>query len=214
MSFKTMDAAQYRALDDASFEERRSAVLAELDDADSTVGMDVLDKEVDLIEQEVQRRNRANSLRSARVNAVANGAGALVPNGKAPVSGKADVSVTRDEDPFDTEAYNRAFYDYTVRGIEYPDGLVNRGMRPANVRQDAFTATADVPHFIPTTLSNTIISKMSEYGTIWPKATKLNIQGGLEISVWDYLPTASWVTEAKPSDDQKARPWFAPLRPR
>ena len=202
MELIPMDAAQYRALDDASLEHRRAEVVAELDNADSTVGMDVLNEEVRLIQEEVERRNQANALRSSRVAAVANGAGALVTGGAQ--TANPDVSVTRNEDPFDTEDYNRAFYDYTVRGIEYPDGLVTRGMVPENVRADAFTQTSDVPHFIPTTLSNTIIQKMSEYGTIWPKFTKMNVQGGLEISIWDYLPTASWVTEAKPSDTQKA----------
>lgn len=200
MQFNKMDAAQYRALSDVDFDKRRSAVAAELDNPESTVDFDTLNAEVGIIEQERSRRNAAAQLRNASAVAVAKGAGTVISGASAV---KSEVKVTRSEDPFDTEDYNRAFMDYVTRGKEYPAGLVQPGMVPANVRADAFTQTADVPHFIPTTLSSQIISKMSEYGVIWPQVTKLNVQGGLEISIWDYLPQASWITEDTPSDFQK-----------
>ena len=198
MEFKTMNAAEYRSLDADAFELRRNLVIAELDNADSKVPFADLNAEVAIIEQETERRNAAVNLRNADLAAVKAGAGATIDTVK-----RSTVEVTRSEDPFDTESYNRAFFDYAVRGKEFPAGLVQPGQRPEYVRADAFTTTSDVPHFIPTTLANNIISKMSEYGTIYNKATKLNVPGGYEISVWDYLPTASWVTEAKSSDDQK-----------
>ncbi len=202
MPFKTMDAAQYRSLDADAFEARRQLVINELDNPESEVSIDDLNAEVRCIEQEVERRNAAINLRNKSLNAVLGGAGTTVATSANTTAGSG-VVVTRNEDPFDTETYHRAFMDYVTRGIEYPDGLVQPGQVPENVRVDAFTQTSDVPHFIPTTLANTIISKMSEYGTIWPLATKMNVPGGLEISIWDYLPTASWVTEAKSSDTQK-----------
>ena len=201
MPFETMDAAQYRALDSDAFAERRDAVIAELDNAESDVSFDDLNTEVGIIEQEVQRRNAAVNLRNANIAAVANGAGALVG---APVASTPDVRVTRSEDPFDTEDYNRAFMNFVVRGEQMPSNLVTPGMRPENVRADAFTYTTDVANFIPTTLSNTIIEKMSTYGEIWPLVTKMNVQGGLDINIWDFLPTASWITESTTADYQKA----------
>lgn len=198
--FETMTAAQYRSMDAAAFEARRDEVLAELENAESTVSTEDLNAEVSIIEGEVERRNAAVSLRNSRVAAVASGAGSVVST-----AGDAhDVRVVRDEDPFDTEEYRRAFMDYTVRGIEYPAGLVRPGARPAHVREDAFTTTTDVPHFIPTTMSRTIIEKMSEYGVLWPEVTKMNVQGGLDIRVWDWLPTASWITESTTAEYQKA----------
>ena len=121
--FETMDAAQYRALDNDAFEARRSAVLAELENAESTVSIDDLNAEVSIIEQEVQRRNAAVNLRNQNLMAVQGGSGTVIANSANTVN-TPDVRVTRSEDPFDTEAYNRAFMDYVVRGIEYPDGLV------------------------------------------------------------------------------------------
>ena len=201
MPFQTMNAAEYRSLDAAAFEERRNAVIYELENADSQVSTADLNTEVDIIEQEVQRRNAAVNLRNANIAAVANGAGALVG---APVASTPDVRVTRSEDPFDTEDYNRAFMNFVVRGEQMPSNLVTPGMRPENVRADAFTYTTDVANFIPTTLSNTIIEKMSTYGEIWPLVTKMNVQGGLDINIWDFLPTASWITESTTADYQKA----------
>lgn len=201
MPFQTMTAAEYRSLDAAAFEERRNAVISELENADSQVSTADLNTEVDIIEQEVQRRNAAVNLRNANIAAVANGAGALVG---APVASAPDVRVTRSEDPFDTEDYNRAFMNFVVRGEQMPSNLVTPGMRPENVRADAFTYTTDVANFIPTTLSNTIIEKMSTYGEIWPLVTKMNVQGGLDINIWDFLPKASWITESTTADYQKA----------
>ena len=215
MEFTKWDAAKYRAADADALDKRRDEIKAELRSAESKVSTEDLLAEVGMLDDAEQRRSMQAALdanakkaeeRSAAAAAVAGGAGTVVTAAQALGAGRQErgLQAVKDEDPFDTEAYNRAFMDYVCRGKEYPDGLVQPGMRPANVRADAFTQTSDVPHFIPTTLSNQIISKMSEYGTIYPEVTKLSVQGGLEISIWDYLPTASWVTEAKPSDTQKA----------
>lgn len=200
--FEPMDAVSYRALDHDAFEKRRASVLAELENAESTVPTADLEAEVSIIEGEVQRRNAAVNLRNQNLMAVKSGSGTVISNSEATVNH--DVRVTRNEDPFDTEAYNRAFREYVTRGIEYPAGLVQPGQHPDYVRDDAFTFTTDIPHFIPTTISRTIIEKMSEYGELWPDVTKMNVQGGLDIRVWDWLPTASWITESTQADYQKA----------
>lgn len=202
MPFETMDAVQYRALDADAFAERRNAVIAELDNAESTVSFEDLNAEVSIIEKEVERRNASVNLRNKRLAEVASGAGTVISDSNARA---AEVKVVdRSADAFDTPEYRHAFYEYVTRGIEYPTGLVQPGQKPSYVRADSYTYTTDVPHFIPTTMANTIIEKMNEYGVIYPLTTKMNVQGGLDIRVWDWLPTASWITESTPSDYQKA----------
>ena len=202
MPFETMDAVQYRALDADAFAERRNAVIAELDNAESTVSFEDLNAEVSIIEKEVERRNASVNLRNKRLAEVASGAGTVISDSNAR---SAEVKVVdRSADAFDTPEYRHAFYEYVTRGIEYPTGLVQPGQKPSYVRADAYTYTTDVPHFIPTTMANTIIEKMSEYGVIYPLTTKMNVQGGLDIRVWDWLPTASWITESTQADYQKA----------
>ena len=71
MPFETMTAAQYRSLDADAFEQRRAAVLTELENADSQVSTADLTSEVNIIEQEVERRYAAVNLRYQRVQAVA-----------------------------------------------------------------------------------------------------------------------------------------------
>nr|DAU57171.1 MAG TPA: major capsid protein [Caudoviricetes sp.] len=209
MHFKKWTAAQYRAADAEQLAERRAAIKKELTDPESEVPTDDLAAEVELLEDAEKRSSIAAGVeaRNARAAAVASGAGTPVTGAQALVVKSArsggETRVVRDEDPYDTEDYHRAFAEFLTRGVQYPDGLVQPGTAPANVRVDAFSQTTDVQHFIPTTLSNTIIEKMASYGDLWPKLTKLNVRGGLDINYWDYLPTSSWVTEAKPSDDQK-----------
>lgn len=209
MSFKAMSAAEYRALDDASLMERRDAVVAEYTNAESEVSTDTLDLEAGFIESEVSRRNKAVALRSQAVKAVSTGEGAL----KAQSATLSKVEVTRSEDPFDTEDYIRAYAEHVTRNAPMPDGIVERGMVPSYVRPgvaevlraNQTTYTTDTPTYVPTTLYNTIIEKMEEYGEAYAEATKISVQGGLDIPVLDLDFTASWVTEAKSSDDQKGK---------
>ena len=215
MEFKKWTAEQYRSADTDALSKRRDEIKAELRNKDSKLTTDELMEEVTALEDAERRAEAAEELeqRSAKAAqqrsaaaAVAGGAGTVVTGAQALESAKAaqtGFSVTRSEDPFDTNAYHEAYFDYVMRGKPFPDGLVQPGTFPENVRADAFGKTTDTPNFIPTTLANQIISKMTEYGTIWPRVTKTNVPGGLEISVWDWLPTASWVTEAKSSDAQK-----------
>ena len=215
MEFQKWTAEQYRSADTGALSKRRDEIKKELRNKDSKLTTDELMEEVAALEDAERRAKAADELekrsamaaqqRSAAA-AVAGGAGTVVTGAQALESAKAaqtGFSVTRSEDPFDTNAYHEAFFDYVMRDKPFPDGLVQPGTFPANVRADAFGKTTDTPSFSPTTLANQIISKMSEYGTIWPEVTKMSVQGGLEISVWDWLPTASWVTEAKASDAQK-----------
>lgn len=199
MSFNTMSAEQYRALDGDAFEKRRAEVLAELENPESGVSTADLTAEVSLISDETERRSAAVSLRGQKAAAVANGAGALLSSSASATQSRKlpDVLITREEDPYDTEEYHRAFAENIMFGTPIPSEL-----KP-QTRANAFTATADAADYIPTTLATTILEKSQGYGDLWPMLTKTNVQGGVEYNIWDFEPKATWITEAKTSDDQK-----------
>ena len=67
MPFASMGAAEYRALDADAFAARRSVVIEELTNGESTGPTEQLRSEVAIIEDEVERRNAAISLRSRSI---------------------------------------------------------------------------------------------------------------------------------------------------
>jgi HK97 family phage major capsid protein len=48
-----------------------------------------------------------------------------------------------------------------------------------------------------------MIEEMEEYGQIFERVRKTNIQGGMEVPIASLKPTASWIGEDTPSDRQK-----------
>lgn len=201
MKFQLMDATKYRALDDDAFEKRKAELIDALNDPECEVSTDDLLSEKDVVEKEVARRSAVVALRNAKVAAVSSGAGKVIETSNGSASGS--FQVVKSEDPFDTEEYNRAFFDYVTRGVRTP-GIIQPGVKPSYVRSDQFTTVAsDVPEYVPTTMMNTIIEKAEDYGDLYPMFTKTNLRGGVEYPVGDFNPVASWVTETTVSDDQK-----------
>lgn len=96
-------------------------------------------------------------------------------------------------DHADTVEYREAFMNYVCRNTPIPMEL-----REA-------TSTTDASAVVPTTLLHEIIREMDSYGNIWAKVRKLNVQGGVEIPVLSLIPTATWVGETTPSEDQKVQ---------
>lgn len=200
--FKIVDAAQLRAMDADAFEEYRSALIDALNSAECEYTTAELRAAADDVKADIERRNAAVELRNATLAAVASGAGTVVERSADPKSDKG-FQVVRSEDPFDTNEYNEAFFKYMTRGEKTP-GIIQPGQRPAYLRTDQFTTVAsDVPNYVPTHMMNDIIEKAEDYGRIWPMLTKTNVQGGVEYPTGSFEPTASWVTETAPSDDQK-----------
>lgn len=99
----------------------------------------------------------------------------------------------RDNDPYDTLEYRRAFMAYALRGTEIP----------AEFRADAVTKTSDVGAVIPTTVLNRIVEKMEAVGMILPLVTRTAYKGGVSIPTSSAKPVASWVAEGAGSDKQK-----------
>ena len=191
MEFTPMTAEQYRALSADEFEQRRQLVADLCLDPECKVSAEQLRSEAALIAEEAARRNTAAQLRSLDVAAVASGAGSVI-SGQAALETRASAPVA-EVDRYDTAEYRNAFMEYVCRGT----------VIPMELREDAHTMTADVPVAIPTTLMKQIIEKMSEYGNIWNKVTKLNIQGGIEFPVLELKATASWIGEDEVSEYQK-----------
>lgn len=97
------------------------------------------------------------------------------------------------DDPYDTEDYQKEFMEYVCR---------NRPIKTEQ-RADAMSTTADAGAVIPTTILNEIISKLTSYGNIYSRVRKLNVQGGVAIPILSIKPSASWIDEATTSADQK-----------
>lgn len=104
---------------------------------------------------------------------------------------------TRSEDPTDSLEYRTAFMNYVCRGTAIP----------AELR--AATATSDASVVIPTSIVGEIIQKMKTFGNVYAKVRKLNIQGGVSIPILSLKPTASWIGETAPSEDQKIQAKFS-----
>jgi len=122
----------------------------------------------------------------------------LVPNVQntpagAPIQAEVNNAIAKREDRFNTLEYREAFMEYCQTGVI--------GTELMNV--DAQTTTTDASAMIPTTILDEIIKEMEAYGQIFSMVRKLNIQGGVEVPILSLKPTATWITEATPSDRKK-----------
>jgi HK97 family phage major capsid protein len=129
------------------------------------------------IEQRERRQQIADSLQLGQV------AGSIVPK----------PGEQREEDPFGTLEYRRAFRSYCQTGTPIPK----------EYRIDAFTDTTEAAAVIPTTILNEIIKKMTSYGQVFNRVRKTNIKGGVNVPILSLKPTATWITEATVSDRKK-----------
>ena len=97
-------------------------------------------------------------------------------------------------DKYDTPEYRSGFMDYVQKGIK---------SSALEFRADATTGTGDIGAVIPTTILNSIIEKMKDFGTIWAKINKTSILGGVEQPTSALKPVATWTTAGTVSDKQK-----------
>ena len=192
MEFKTMTAEEYRALSDASLEERRTLVMGLCTADECDVDAEALRSEARMIADEFARRGAAAQLRQLDASAVAAGAGTVV-SGQQAVAQRA--AQAEPEDPTSTVEYRTAFMDYVMRGRR-SDALVQ-------MREDQSTTTSDVGVLIPANLINNIIEKAETVGFILPRVTKTSFPVGQTIPVGSIKPVATWVAEGASSDRQK-----------
>lgn len=110
------------------------------------------------------------------------------------VAGSSQKQEQRSVDRYNTPEYRSAFMDYVQRGIK-SDTI--------EFRVDSTTGTGDIGAVIPTTILDSIIEKMKDYGTIWAKINKTSILGGVEQPTSALKPVATWTTPGTLSDKQK-----------
>ena len=99
-------------------------------------------------------------------------------------------------DKRDSEEYRKAFMDFVCRGVAIP----------AEFRGDATTTTSDASAVIPTTILNEMVVELKQYGNLYARVRKLNVQGGVNIPIISLKPTATWITAnsaTSESDKQK-----------
>ena len=192
--FVPFDAAQYRALDDVAFEERRQVIIDLLnsDELPEGVTTEQLMDERTLIMGEVERRNAAAELRGATVKSVLN-ASKVIATSK-------EERGAKEVDPFDTPEYRNAFMELMCRNKAMPEEF-RTGVYAQ--RDDQHTTTGDGPVMIPTTLSKNIIEELEAENGIYARVAKTNIKGGLEVPILSIKPVAHWVDETEISDTQK-----------
>lgn len=101
---------------------------------------------------------------------------------------KGSFTEKRDEDPFNTLEYRKAFMAYAQRGTVIPANLVQRDGTPANTNSLGAT--------IPTTVLNEFINEIRKvYGNLYSKVRKLNIKGAVKVPIAELQATFKWVTE-------------------
>lgn len=101
---------------------------------------------------------------------------------------KGSFTEKRDEDPFNTLEYRKAFMAYAQNGTAIPASLVQRDNAPANTNSLGAT--------IPTTVLNEFINETRKvYGNLYSKVRKLNIKGAVKVPIAELQATFKWVTE-------------------
>nr|DAN33073.1 MAG TPA: major capsid protein [Caudoviricetes sp.] len=97
-------------------------------------------------------------------------------------------------DVYDTVEYRNAFMQY----------VMNNTPIPTELRANENTLTTDIGPVIPPTVLNKIVQKMESVGMVLPLVTNTNFKSGLAIPTNNVMSVATWVSEGKGSDRQKA----------
>ena len=94
-------------------------------------------------------------------------------------------------DILDSMEYRQAFANYVRTGKwEFRDATA--GM----------VTTGDIGKVIPNTIMNELIKELKDYGRLYSKVRKINVQGGVEFPIEELVPTVSWITESTVSSNQ------------
>ncbi|HZK27804.1 MAG TPA: phage major capsid protein, partial [Thermoclostridium sp.] len=177
-------------------QELRTAKMAEVDGATEVAELRSLQGEITAIDEEIRsvqamvdemkdegNEGEEGDLRTAVVNGEI--PGIVVTGAKTQEKRK-----TADEDEME---YRKAFQQFVTKGTAIP----------AELREDATTATTDLTTAIPTVLVNRIVEKLVSTGMILPLVTKTAFPAGMNIPTSSVKPVATWVAEGASSDRQK-----------
>lgn len=177
-------------------EARLAAIAKEIEQKGADMSAEQLaafETEVNDLKTERAALVEAAEKRSSLLSSIAEGRNGTVvrsfPSPAAPAGGEQK----KDDDPFDTMEYRRAFMAYALRGTPIP----------AEFRADAVSVTAENGAVIPTTVLNRIVEKMEAVGMILPLVTRTAYKGGVSVPTSSAKPEAVWVAEGAGSDKQK-----------
>lgn len=96
-------------------------------------------------------------------------------------------------DVLDSMEYREAFANYVRTGKwEY------RGST------EGMVVTGDIGKVIPNTIMQELIKELKDYGRLYSKVRKINVQGGVEFPIEELVPTVTWIAETTVSDNQAA----------
>jgi HK97 family phage major capsid protein len=168
--------------------ERKTALTEQADACEDVAQLRAMNAELDTLNEEI--RSLQELADSIPDEADPDGRTAAV-TGQVPgvvVAG----ATQRKAEPDDME-YRKAFQQFVTRGTPIP----------AELRDDATTATTDLTTAIPTVLVNQIVEKLEATGMILPLVTKTAFPAGMNIPTSSVKPVASWVAEGASSDKQK-----------
>ena len=173
-------------------QEARAAKMKLVDEATDVEELRELQKEVETLDAEIRDvQGMIDELtkddKPAERTAVVNGE---VPG---VVTSNAKGQEQRKETDEEGMEYRKAFMEYVTKGTPIP----------AELREDAVTATTDVAHAIPSVLVNRIVEKLESIGMILPLVTKTAFPAGMAIPTSSVKPVATWVNEGAGSDKQK-----------
>jgi len=188
--------------------ERKQAINTQAETCENVEELRKLNEELTGLNEEIRSlQEMADSMPDDAVPSVDNPAGldangqsarTRAVNGEIPgivgasARSEQNSSEKRTNDKFSTMEYRTAFMKY-----------VQTGVKPAELRDDAFTGVADAAAVIPTTIVNEVIRTLKQYGQLYARVRKLNVKGGVKIPVSSVSPTATWITESTVSDRKK-----------
>jgi HK97 family phage major capsid protein len=168
--------------------ERKTALTKQADACEDVEQLRAMNDELDTLNEEI--RSLQELADSIPDEADPDGRTAAV-TGQVPGVVAAGAA-QRKAEPDDME-YRKAFQQFVTRGT----------LIPAELRDDATTATTDLTTAIPTVLVNQIVEKLEATGMILPLVTKTAFPAGMNIPTSSMKPTATWVSEGSGSDKQK-----------
>lgn len=169
----SQDAAEVRSINDELVE-----VNAEIDECN---------EELAAIEADEARAAQAAAAAETRELPPANAQ--MVNGGIVASFGQAATQTeNRDNDPFGTMEYRKAFMRYAQTGEAIPTNLIQRDGMPANTNTLGAT--------IPTTVLNEFINEIRvRYGQLYAKVRKMNIKGAVKVPIARLQASFKWITE-------------------
>lgn len=113
-----------------------------------------------------------------------------VPEGRlSPMATFAAKEERREEDPWNTVEYRKAFMEFAKTGKVTPE--LRNGEQPT----DTFAGVTDLAAIVPTTILNEIIRELKVRGQVFNRVRKLSVKGGVQVPILSLKPEAKWVGE-------------------